>query len=165
MANKIKTAARDTEIFDINSAKLQFVSWIVLFISTALIQFADFRIGSYQSLVNRKLLLSSNTIQVHLGEELKTQTSTFLQYIQFDNRSTESLIDIIVQDNKANFLHSPEIDAIIERLKNKEISLKDYFTSMLRIHKKKAGEYLNNYNKSILEINNLLKKGTIWEPI
>ena len=110
-------------------------------------------------------MLSSNTLQVHLGEELKTQTSAFLQFIPFKDQSTERIIGNIVKDNEDNFLHSPEIDAAIVRLKNKEISLNDYFSIMLRIHKNKSGEHLNNYNKRIIDINSLMKNGTVWGPI
>jgi hypothetical protein len=164
MSKKNGISKKLIEPLDIRAAKIQFVSWIVLFISTALIQFADSRISNHQNLVNQKLLQSFNTLQIHLGEELKTQTSAFLQFIPFNNRSTEKIISNVVKDSKSNFLHSPEIDVAIDQLKNKEISLNDYFAIMLRIHKTKSGEHLNNYNKSIIEINRLMKKGTFWEP-
>ncbi len=163
--SKRKKITKIKDPLDIRTAKLQFVSWVVLFISTALIQFADSRISNLQNLVNQKLLLSSNTLQVHIGEELKTQTSAFLQFIPFSKQSTEKIIANIVKDNESNYLHAQEIDAAIERLKKNEISLNDYFTIMLRIHKTKSGEHLNNYNKSIMEIKKLMKKGTVWEPI
>ena len=54
---------------------------------------------------------------------------------------------------------------MIHLLKDGDITLHDYFTKMLRIHKKKSGEHLNNYNKIIIEINKLMKSGTVWGPL
>jgi len=150
---------------DIKTAKLQFISWTVLFISTVLVQFADSKINDYQNFLNKKLLLSSNILQVHLGEEFKTQEATFLQFITLNEKLKRHLINQIVKDNKGNFLHDQKIDSEIQRLNKGEITLREYFSIMVSVHKEKSKHHLNNYNNGMVDIKKLMKSGTVWEPI
>ena len=155
-------------IEEVRTLQLQFISLFLVFISTVLIQFADFRIGEYQNSITQEILEASNLLQTFTAAEMSSNFAELKQYLPFERATQEALESAksrMTSLFKSHLAQDPAFADLITKLQTGSISLQRYYTEAAMIQEGKSREYLNQYNTKILSIKTMLKEGTVWKSI
>jgi hypothetical protein len=155
-------------IEEVKSLRLQFISIFFVFVSTVMIQYADFCIGEYQNSVSQEILEASNLLQIHTSEKLDQFTMSYNQFLPLEQFSQENLEihkNRIILYSESQLIKDPNLADLITKLMNDSISLKRYFGESGKIHQEKARDCLNKYNAKVMQINIMLRDGSVWKSI
>ena len=157
-----------TVIEKLKEEKIKFISWIVLFLSSVGIQFADLQINNYQTSLRVKLLEAFN-IQLS-GTDSMIQANMFLfkQLLPWD-RLTESdrkaTVDRFFQNYQRHLVKDENVGNLLTQLREEKITLSEYFGELTIMQEDRTLKLNNFYNKWITDYKEQLIKGTVWNTI
>ena len=155
-------------IEEVTNLRLQIIAIFFAFVSTVLIQFADFRISKYQNSVSINIIEASNLLQIHTSYKMTAGFSVFKQFLPFGRLTKEANkrnIKMIVELFDSQVVQDPVLVNLHKELKNGSISLAEYYTGSAERHEYKKQESLNKYNLKMLAIKKKLADGTVWTSI
>ena len=146
--------------------KLQLVSLLLLFVSTILIQIADYRIDEYKSSLLQREIEVSNLYQKFTAEKINSEFAIFKQFVPYEKLSQENrdkIRNTLISNFDSQLNKDPKVAESVAKLKSGSISIKQYFSDLVTIHTQRTLNILNKYNKEVLKINKKIKKGTPWD--
>jgi hypothetical protein len=142
-------------------------SWIALFISAILLQFAGSQTDQYYFKMYQDILTANNILQSSTAKILLAESSEAKQFLPYEFMSAENIQKIKnsifkgADDPVAE--GEPKFKEISNKLKNGSIDLRGYFAEMSAIHLSIAKKSAREYNRRIDDIKQYIDKGTPWE--
>ena len=137
---------------EIKFMKLQLVSLLLLFVSTILIQIADYRIDEYKSSLLQREIEVSNLYQTFTAEKINSEFAIFKQFVPYDKLSQENrdkIRNTLISNFDSQLNKDPKIAELVDKLKSGSISIKQYFSGLVTIHTQRTLNKINKYNNEV----------------
>ncbi|MBL7074689.1 hypothetical protein ISS37_05545 [candidate division KSB1 bacterium] len=155
-------------IEEVRILRLQIISLIFVFVSSVLIQYADFRISEYQNSVFLEILGASNLLQVSANDQLSSEFAAFKQFIPFERFSQENqkiIKNRIISSFKSMSYQDTNLADLNRKLENDSITLQQYFTEEFSIFDELSRAHKNQYADKVIVIKTALMEGTVWKSL
>jgi hypothetical protein len=143
--------------------KLQLISLAVVFLSTFMIQIADYHIYKHNNLILQEMLKISNVLQVHIASRLQSEFAFFKYFIPWEKAENEDIIKKnAISSYKDRTYLGPELEELVSKLEKGEISLKQYFVEFSNIQGLISHNRVDIYNERVPQLRDKVKRGTSW---